>query len=249
MSTEILHIPHSSTHIPFFDGFAIGEEELQNEINLLTDWFTDELYDLPYKKIISPFSRLFCDVERFANDSDEEMAQYGMGMCHTHFDNGEVMRDVSPELRSSIKSDYYDHHHQSLEKACSEALKEHKRVLIIDCHSFPDKPLKRDLSQHTPRPDFCIGSDVFHSPREVVASSITFLNSKGYIMSENEPFSGTIIPMKYYHKDKNVLGIMIEVNRKLYMSEADGKVNKTSKFNGIRKVLSDLILFLSSLET
>ena len=67
-----------------------------------------------------------------------------MGMCYTHMDNGELMRTVSPELRQKIKLEYYDQHHYALEIACSEALKSTKKVLVIDCHSFPDKPLRRD---------------------------------------------------------------------------------------------------------
>ena len=248
MSNIILHIPHSSDYIPFYDGYLQSDERLIYEMNLLTDWFTDELYDLPYKKIVTPFSRIFCDVERFSDDSEEVMSKFGMGMCYTHLDNGDIMRNVTQELRSRIKTDFYDKHHKSLEKACIEALKSHERVLVIDCHSFPDNPLKRDLNQHTPRPDFCIGSDGYHTPRELVASSFAFINGKGYEVMENSPFSGTIIPMRYFRKDKNVLGIMIEVNRKLYMSKTNGKINKTSEFNIIRQVLAELILLLSSIE-
>ena len=248
MNNIILHIPHSSTNIPLFDGYLKPNERLIEEMNLLTDWFTDELYDLPYKKIVTPFSRIFCDVERFSDDSLEVMSQYGMGMCYTHMDNGELMRTVSPELRQKIKLEYYDQHHNALEIACSEALKSNKKVLVIDCHSFPDKPLRRDLSQSNPKPDFCIGSDDFHTPRKLVSSSFAFLNSKGYNVFENDPFSGTMIPMKYFRRDKNVLGIMIEVNRKLYMSDSNEKVEKTSNFAEIRQIIAELILLLSSIE-
>ena len=106
MRTLILHIPHSSPYIPAYDGFVVGKEVLNNEINLLTDWFTDELFDLPFPKIVTHFSRVFCDVERFEDDALEVMSQYGMGMCYTHLDNGEIMRDVNSGLRARIKSEF-----------------------------------------------------------------------------------------------------------------------------------------------
>lgn len=246
MNNIILHIPHSSVNIPFYDGYLQSNEHLQSEINLLTDWYTDELFNLPYKQIITPFSRLFCDVERFSDDSKEVMSKFGMGMCYTHNDNGELMRTVSPDLKLRIKTEFYDQHHKLLENACLDALESHKKVLVIDCHSFPDQPHKRDLNQNIPRPDFCIGTDGFHTPRELVASSITFLNYKGYHVLENDPYIGTMIPMKYYYKDKNVHGIMIEVNRKLYMSDSNRKVEKTSNFAEIRKIIAELISLLSS---
>ena len=90
-STQIvLHIPHASDYVPCMDGYVVGREDLINEIMLLTDWFTDELFDLPYVKVIAPFSRVFCDVERFPDDSAEVMSECGMGMCYTHFDDGTI---------------------------------------------------------------------------------------------------------------------------------------------------------------
>ena len=35
----------------------------------------------------------------------------------------------------------------------------------------------------------------------------------------NQPFSGTIVPMKHYHKDQRVQSLMIEINRWLYLAE------------------------------
>jgi len=248
MSRTILHIPHSSAIIPFYDGYSLSKKRLAEEINLLTDWYTDELFDVSHTKIVVPFSRIFCDVERFSDDSQEVMANYGMGMCYTHFDNGELIRDVTPELRSGIKTRFYDQHHKLLENQCSKALKDNKKVLLVDCHSFPDKPLKRDLIQDVPRPDFCIGSDGFHTPRELVDASLGFLYKKGYEALENNPYSGTIIPMKYYQKNMRVMGIMIEVSRKLYMSEENGEIKKTSNFNAIRELIAEWVSHLSSIE-
>ena len=57
MKTEILlHIPHSSYFIPneYKNLFCINEEELRIEQIKMTDSYTDELFNLPYKKII-PF--------------------------------------------------------------------------------------------------------------------------------------------------------------------------------------------------
>ena len=42
--------------------------------------------------------------------------------------------------------------------------------LIIDGHSFPALPLPYELNQRAFRPDFCIGTDDFHTPEELVAT-------------------------------------------------------------------------------
>jgi len=246
MRPYILHIPHSSPYLPFSDGFVVGKQTLQDEINLLTDWFTDELFDLPYPKIVSPFSRVFCDVERFEDDAHEIMSQKGMGMCYTNMDNGEMMRVVDHDLRERIRSEYYIPHHQSLESLTTELLHKNGQVTIVDCHSFPDKPLNRDLNKDVPRPDFCLGIDDCHTPADLYKPVVEFLIKAGYTVLVNNPYSGTMIPMKYYKKNRNVTGLMIEVNRKLYMTTSYGAVIKTLSFGNIRRIINNIFQLLKN---
>ena len=45
------------------------------------------------------------------------------------------------------------------------------------------------------------------------------LQSFGYSTARDQPFSGSIVPMKHYHKDQRVQSLMIEINRWLYLAE------------------------------
>ena len=99
----ILHIPHSSTHIPFRDGFISDFRTIEKEILRLTDWYTDELFHLEgQSKIVTPFSRIFCDVERFEEDTKEEMTKFGMGVLYEKTDSGDRLREITPQLRERI---------------------------------------------------------------------------------------------------------------------------------------------------
>lgn len=244
MNPFILHIPHSSSYIPFNDGFVVGKQIINDEINLQTDWFTDELFDLPVPKIVTPFSRVFCDVERFDDDALEIMSRKGMGMCYTHRDNGKKMRVVDPGLRERIKSEFYNPHHKTLEILTTELLQKYRHVTVIDCHSFPDIPLTRDLNQEMPRPDFCLGIDEFHTTNELYLPIQDYLTSLGYKVFINNPYSGTIIPMRYYKKNGNVHGLMIEVNRNLYMTNSNGVVSKTPSFDNICGLIKNIFQVL-----
>jgi len=61
----IVHIPHSSTYIPdrIRSQFVLRASALQQEINLLTDWFTDEIFGglAGSNDVIFPVSRLVVD--------------------------------------------------------------------------------------------------------------------------------------------------------------------------------------------
>jgi len=216
----ILHIPHSSTSIPLLEGFIIDSIDLENEILKLTDWYTDDLfYSNEDEMIIAPFSRIFCDPERFTDDSQEVMAQYGMGVLYEKSDEGEIIRKVTPALREKILADYYWKHHTDLSRAVNNQLEYFGKAQIIDCHSYPNIPLKRDLDQNSNRPDFNIGTDSYHTPNELIDLSVDFFNRSGYSLGIDVPYSGSIVPLEHYQNNNNVQTIMLEVNRKLYLNE------------------------------
>ena len=181
----ILHIPHSSTNIPVTDGYLVGKDILDKEILKLTDWYTNDLFHSDEDEMVTAnFSRIFCDPERFSDDSQEIMAQYGMGVIYEKNDDGEAIRKVSSEIRKRILNNYYWKHHRMFSKAVDTQLKQFSKALIIDCHSFPGKPLKRDLDQNIKRPDFNIGTDSFHTPEKLIDIALKFFSKDGYTLGD-----------------------------------------------------------------
>jgi N-formylglutamate deformylase len=241
----ILHIPHSSAKIPFADGYIVDNKILEKEILKLTDWFTDDLFcsedDVTVK---ADFSRVFCDVERFADDSQEIMAQYGMGVLYEKSDDGEIIRKVNSELRERVMNNYYRRHHEALSKAVNDQLQAFGKALIIDCHSFPSLPHKRDLDQNSNRPDFNIGTDPFHTTKELIDLSVNFFKKSGYSVGIDWPYSGSIVPLEHYRKNKNAQTIMLEVNRKLYLNEPTNE--KSGSYDEIKRVTNAFIRELKS---
>ena len=220
MKKLILHVPHAATSLPNQEGFIHNDEKIQQEITKLTDWYTDDLFHSETDEmIVSPFSRIFCDVERFENDEEEVMSKVGMGVLYERFDDDELLRTVTPELREEVIQNYYHPHHKALTLAVQTQLDIEGNGLIVDCHSFPSTPLLKGLDQSTNPPDFNIGTDAFHTPQDLIDRAVAYFKDKGYSLGINQPFSGTIVPMAFYKKDKRVQSIMLEVNRKLYLKE------------------------------
>lgn len=269
MSNLILNIPHSSSFIPqedFCKAFlprvgascfaeairdyeknqrlnAEKSEKIQKELLVMTDWYTDELFDHGLgKAIIAPVSRLVCDTERFSHDENESMAQRGMGFCYKNGSGSQVIKDYDRDYKDEILWRYYAPHHIALTDAVSDVLSESERALIIDCHSFSSDPLPYEPVQVENRPDICIGTDDFHTPKELASFVEQFFKVRGYSVEFDSPYAGTIVPLKYYHKDKKVQSLMIEVNRKLYLKP--GTNEKCPMFKTIQKDLFDLEILL-----
>jgi len=240
----ILHIPHSSSKIPMYKGFTVGKEILEREIIKLTDWYTDELFLIEDSITIrADFSRIFCDTERFSEDSEEIMSKYGMGVLYEKSDDGSVIREVNPKLRKEILDSYYWPHHQRLNQAVEEQIESYGQALIVDCHSFPSKPLIRDLNKEENRPDFNIGTDTYHTPPYLIESSQEFFKEKGYSLGIDWPYNGSIVPLNHYQKSKNVQSIMLEVNRALYLNEPGNQ--KSENYIKVKQIVTEYLNMLN----
>lgn len=241
----ILHIPHSSTRIPFRDGYIVNDTFLEQEIFKLTDWHTDDLfYSDEDEMIVAEFSRIFCDPERFTDDSQEVMAQFGMGVLYEKSDNGDKIRNVTAELKNKVIIGFYEKHHQKFSDAVNNQLNLFGKAIIIDCHSYPNTPLSRDLDQRPNRPDFNIGTDPFHTPKEFIDLSKSFFDDAGYTLGIDEPYKGSIVPIEHYQNNKNVQTIMLEINRRLYLKESTNQKNEN--YSQIKKVTGDFIRLIKN---
>lgn len=246
MHPLLLHLPHSSTVLPFKDGYCVGDAILHQEILKVTDWYTDDLFENETDTSIkAPFSRIFCDTERFADDSQEIIAQRGRGVLYTTTDEGTPLRHVSTDLRSRILKDYYWEHHHLFATSVQIQLKQYGTSTIVDCHSFPYIPLKSALNQSPFRPDFNIGTDAVHTPKKFIELSKAFFEERGYLLGIDTPYSGTIVPMSYYKKDPNVGSIMLEINRNLYLKEPTNE--KSDGYKETKKVVQEFLNLIRSI--
>jgi N-formylglutamate amidohydrolase len=239
----ILHIPHASRAIPedLRDQIALPDAELDAELTLMTDAFTDELFALVDTTTVRfPISRLLVDVERFADEAQEPMSKVGMGMIYTRTAHGkELKRTLQPHETRYLVARYYEAHHQRLLTEVKGELETYGRALIVDCHSFPSRPLPCDRDQSTPRPGFCIGSDAFHTPGALIEATVRRIEAMGYRVGINRPYAGTMVPMAFYQKDRRVASIMIELNRNLYMDELAG--TKATGFDTVKAQIQTLL--------
>jgi len=231
----ILHIPHSSKAIPrkIRETFLLSDDELNKELICMTDAYTDELFTKGMRNThteVYPVSRLVVDPERFIDDNKEPMSERGMGVVYTLTSGGKKLKDsISKRERDKLINAYYNPHHDKVNLIAERQIKSHGKCLIVDCHSFPSIPLPYEFDQSKVRPDICIGVDNFHTPTWLSNNTVKLFQGLGYSTKINQPFSGCFVPSWSYHISKNVLSVMIEINRNLYMDEKTGEKNNGFK--------------------
>ncbi|MDR3707970.1 MAG: N-formylglutamate amidohydrolase [Capsulimonadaceae bacterium] len=226
MQPILIHIPHSSPLIPneLRSQFCVDDDYLRDELLKLTDWFVDDLFNADgFDSIVFPVSRFVVDVERFAYKAAEPMSSVGMGVIYTNGTDGTPIRNtLKPQARERLFRCYYCPHHAYLNSWADDALAEYGACLVIDAHSFRSSPLPCDLDQEPERPDICVGVDHYHTPPELERCVVDRFRSFGYTVFVNKPSTGALVPSSVWKKDSRAWAIMIEINRALYMNEADG---------------------------
>jgi N-formylglutamate deformylase len=224
----VLHLPHDATDIPaeVRDQFLLDDRELGREVLRMTDHCTAELFGAhgaAGRLSRAPVSRLVVDVERFENDALEPMAAAGMGAVYTHTSSSRPLRrTLDPSEREALLERWYRPHHRRLEQLVEDALRQHGRAVVLDAHSFPSGPLPYERAASSDRPDICIGTDPFHTPAALRDVLVNAFGSEGFRVAVDTPFSGALVPVRYYRRDPRVQSVMVEVNRRLYLDEATG---------------------------
>ncbi len=217
------HIPHAGTIVPVAaqDQFTCSEAELWQQILTVTDWYIDDLFALPGIAMAqTPISRVVLDVERFEDDALEQQAAVGQGLIYTHSTDGiPLRRALSKVERTLLIENYYRPWHLHLETQLEQQIAQWGYSLLLDCHSFPDRPFGFEQDEGRERPDFCLGTCA-NTPQWLVEHCVRFIESLGYSVALNYPFAGCLVPERYAG-DTRVPAIMLEINKRLYLEDTD----------------------------
>ncbi len=244
----LVNIPHSSTYIPpeIKNTFLLKDNELQEELLRITDRHTDEIFsyvtELGGITVLYNYSRLVLDPERFRDDKKEVMATKGMGVIYTKDSDGRKLREINENERNLLLQNIYDPYHEAIANEVQELIHNFNKCLIIDAHSFPAIPLPYETSQDIKRPRICLGTDPYHSPKDLIKFIQNFFEDINLTTEINSPFEGCYVPSKFLYQDKRVKSIMIEINRELYMNEATGEKN-----DSFIEIKSDICLLLKQI--
>lgn len=201
----IVHVPHASTFIPsdVWSDFLVSRAQVEAEAAASADLHTDEMarQAWPQAKVIqAKVSRIVVDVERYDDDSNEEMAAVGRGALYTHDHNHIKIRESLPERRrEELLTRYYRSHWQELRAKAAGAI-------LIDLHTYPAEPWPIERHAAGQRPEIDIGFSEGVTPASWVTAPTKHFRLHGYEVGHNSPYAGVI--------DAGAMSaVMIEIRR------------------------------------
>lgn len=247
-SPYVIHVPHSSTNIPFDVRMKIllDDEALAQELRLMTDAHTDELANLAAKQVaprpwlfVNRLSRLVVDPERLPNEF-EELYEVGMGAVYTRTSGGMALREADERAEKVLLRRFHDPYAKALADLVDERLWATGHAVLVDLHSYPLPTLPYELHKDARRPPVCIGVDVDHTPDALVEKVSRACSLIGQVVV-NEPFAGSYIPLRHFGRDNRVTSVMVELRRDTYLCD-DGSLDPT----GAARVGEALAAFLEA---
>lgn len=246
--------PHSGNHYPqkMIELLSVPLRDLERT----EDAFVDELYaDAPKHGSVllhATFARAFVDLNRDARELDASMFSDGVprvaGMPSARVKAGlgclprvgASGRDIYASQISRADGQFrletvHDRYHAALQSEIDALKQDWADVFVIDCHSMPSRqPGRSNL------PDIVLGDRFGSSCSAKLTSRVErFFRREGFSVTRNAPYAGGYTTRRYGRPRRGVHVLQIELNRGLYMNEAD--VEKSTQFDHLQETVSRLI--------
>jgi len=213
-SNILLHIPHDSIKIPKWCETDFIINNIYEEALKMSDWKVSELIweeQYNHSSLKSNISRICVDFERFKDDKNEPMSKLGMGKFYSVTSDKKKLRFLSKTNEKKLEL-IYDNYHSILKNKSIELINKYKNnAYILDIHSYPDED--RWYETKNIKPDVCLGFNN-NMDLNIINYIKKIFEESNYSVEFNNPYSGSIVP-----KGININSIMIEINRKLYLTD------------------------------
>ena len=229
-----------------------------NDLRKSEDTYVDLLFDSKFLNInflVAKFPRIFVDLNRSPLELDQSMWKgkfnksifnishkvvSGIGVIPKVCFSGKNIYDnllFFEEARRRLLNFYFPYH-RKIKMFINYIKKNHKKVIILDCHSMSSELVNQST-------DIVLSNNMNNSANPAITQILKkIFYSHGYKVSINDPFKGGFITRFYGKPINSVNVIQIEINKKLYLYEHNFNI-KTKSFNKLKNCFSDIINYIN----
>ena len=250
----LLSSPHSGRFYP--SEFLQMSIRSLSELEAFEDAFTDELYafakDDEISLLCANYARSYIDINRAETSIDPQLFKYyrnpfpcnntknGYGIIPRLLGtdlpiyNGKFEISVAKERIKTI----YKPYHNALKAELGHIYSIHNKVILLDCHSMPQRALGNDSFDAIISNRYGASSDAILFDR-----LCDIFEDNCFKIRRNFLYTGGYITKTYGTPSVNRHAIQIELNRSLYMNEESH--TKTPQFTEVLQKLNAIIVEFS----
>lgn len=260
-SAVVFASPHSGRDYPkHFVKSTILDE---NTIRTSEDAFVDELFDCVVDfgcpLLCAGAPRAFVDLNRAADEFDPALIEEvrksghnpriasGLGVIPRVVAGGRAIYRGKLPLSEAHRriSEYWRPYHDTLQMLLDQSRNSFGRAILVDCHSMPHEAIS-NASPKGQRPDIVLGDRFGASASGDIVDRIeSAFAEAGLNVARNSPFAGAFVAQNYGRPTRDQHVIQIEVDRSLYMNEAELK--KSADFATFQKLVLSVSATISDI--
>lgn len=131
-------------------------------------------------------------------------------------------------------------YHEKLAELLHETRDACGKAILFDCHSMPHEALSGSTMVNGARPEVVLGDRFGAScDRSIMDAAMDLFTAAGFRVARNAPFAGGYITQTYGRPSKGLHALQIEIDRSLYMNEAE--IEKNARFAIVQRQINDII--------
>jgi N-formylglutamate deformylase len=247
----VLDSPHSGSFYPADFAPVVGPERYRRAEDMDVDVLFDQAPEVGAVLMACRFGRIYCDVNRAADDLDPASLAGGFGAAvrpsaKARLGKGVVWQAVPPDgaplyggplpaaaVRARLR-DYWEPYHQALGALLDETHARFGRVFHLDCHSMQAvSNAMHEEGVGRPRPDIVLSDrDGTTTAPDFLDTARRLLEAEGFEVRINDPYKGAEIVRRYGRPAAGRHSLQLELNRRLYMDEE--RLQRTADFAGTK---------------
>ncbi len=241
--------PHAFRKNSVLDALALRSSE---------DAFVDLLFEAApaygAPLLCASVPRAYLDLNRDAEELDAALIKgmsaqatsphvlSGLGVIPRVVSKGRVIRRGKipmAEAQTRIRT-YWHPYHAQLAQLLHDSREIFGQAVLVDCHSMPHDALKVLEMPSAGLPDVVLGDRFGASANgEIIDQIEAAFQTAGLKVARNKPFAGAYIAQTYGRPSHNQHVVQIEIDRSLYMHEAEMRPN--DNFQPLKLLLNKII--------
>lgn len=252
-SPVVIASPHSGSNYP--KTFVSQSILDANRLRSSEDAFVDQLFAaaprLGMPLLTAKMPRAYVDLNRSSDELDPALIEgarrrgqnpriaSGLGVIPRVVANGrEIYRGKIPMDEAVARiDDYWVPYHAALQRLLDASHTRFGRAILIDCHSMPHEAIESCSPRRERRPQIVLGDRFGAAADAAIVDQVEAAFAEvGFRVARNSPFAGAYITQTYGRPFRHQHAIQVEIDRSLYMHEAD--VAPNDGFDDVRARLT-----------
>ena len=254
-TSVLFNSPHSGRDYPwtFLRESILDERTVRSSEDAFVDllFANAPLCGAPLLAATAP--RAFVDLNRSADELDPALIEgvrktghnprvnSGLGVIPRVVANGRAIRSGKmplAEAEDRLRTVWFPYH-AKLQSLLDENLAQCGEAILIDCHSMPHEAIE-SISRGKSTPQVVLGDRFGAAANTDIVDRIqAIFEGVGLRVARNSPFAGAYITQHYGRPSKRQHAIQIELDRSLYMDEAN--VCPGRDFKGMQTLIASVV--------